>query len=37
VHRREHIVAGDPCCRYILQSRHARKPTKERRWPSSRT
>jgi predicted ArsR family transcriptional regulator len=37
VRRREHIVAGDPCCRYIVQSRHARKPAKERRWPTSRT
>ena len=37
VSRKEHIVAGDPCCRYIVQSRQARKPAKERRWQSSRT
>ena len=41
VSRQEHLVAGDPCCRYIVQSRNARKPAKKpakkRRWPSSRT
>jgi predicted ArsR family transcriptional regulator len=37
VSRQEHIVAGDPCCRYRVQSREARKPARERRWPSSRT
>jgi len=37
VSRQEHIVAGDPCCRYIVQSQQARKPAKERRWQSSRT
>jgi len=31
VSRQEHIVAGDPCCRYIVQSRQARKLAKERR------
>src|SRR3990170_3980058 len=25
VNRQEHIIAGDPCCRYIVQSRQARK------------
>jgi len=29
VSREEHIVAGDPCCRYIVQSRKARGPAKE--------
>ena len=37
VSRQEHIAAGDPCCRYIVQSQQARKPAKERRWQSSRT
>ena len=37
VSRQEHIVAGDPCCRYIVQSQQARKPAKERGWQSSRT
>ncbi len=26
VSREEHIVAGDPCCRYIVQSQQTRKP-----------
>lgn len=26
VSRQEHIVAGDPCCRYIVQSQQVRKP-----------
>ena len=30
VSRQEHIVAGDSCCRYIVQSQPARKPAKER-------
>lgn len=29
VSRQEHIVAGDLCCRYTVQSQQARKPTKE--------
>ncbi len=37
VGRQEHIVAGDSCCRYIVQSQPARKPAKERRCHSSRT
>lgn len=37
VTRQEHIVAGDPCCRYIVQSRPARKPAKEQSWQASRT
>lgn len=35
VSRQEHIVAGDHCCRYIVQSPQARKPAKGRKWPSS--
>ena len=31
VSRQEHIVAGDPSCRYIVQSQQGRKPAKERR------
>ena len=30
VSRQEHIVAGDRCCRYIVQSQQTRKPAKER-------
>jgi predicted ArsR family transcriptional regulator len=30
VGRQEHIVAGDPCCRYIVQSRQAFKPAKSK-------
>ena len=37
VSRQEHIVAGDPCCRYIVQSQQLRKPATERKWQSSRT
>lgn len=37
VSRQEHIAAGDPRCRYIVQSQQARKPAKERKWQSSRT
>lgn len=37
VSRQEHIVAGDRCCRYIVQSQQARKPAKERKLQSSRT
>jgi len=37
VSRQEHIVAGDRCCRYIVQYQQARKPAKEREWQSSRT
>ncbi|MDA2913934.1 transcriptional regulator [Acidobacteriia bacterium AH_259_A11_L15] len=31
VSRQEHIVAGDPCCRYIVQSQQTRKPVTARR------
>ena len=37
VSRQEHIVAGNPSCRYIVQSQQAGKPAKERKWQSSRT
>ena len=37
VNRQTHIVAGDPCCRYIVQAQQTRKPTKGRKWQSSRT
>jgi predicted ArsR family transcriptional regulator len=37
VNRQTHIVSGDPCCRYIVQARQTRKPTKERKWQSSGT
>ena len=37
VNRQEHIIAGDPCCRYIVQSRQACKPAKERKLQPSRT
>lgn len=30
VRREEHIVAGDPCCRYIVQSREALTPAKSK-------
>jgi predicted ArsR family transcriptional regulator len=37
VNRQTHIVAGGLCCRYIVQAQQARKPTKGRKWQSSRT
>ena len=37
VSRQEHIVAGDRCCRYIVQSQQTHKPPKERKWQSSKT
>jgi predicted ArsR family transcriptional regulator len=37
VNRQTHIVAGDPCCRYMVQAQQTRKPTKGRKWQSSRT
>src|SRR5260370_37146799 len=37
VSRQEHVISGDPCCRYIVQSGQARKTAKKQRWPSSRT
>jgi len=35
VNRQTHIVAGDPCCRYIVQAQQTRKPTKGRKWQAS--
>ncbi|MFQ5695019.1 MAG: helix-turn-helix transcriptional regulator [Terriglobia bacterium] len=37
VSRQHHIVAGDPCCRYLVQSQQMGKLAKGRRWQSSRT
>jgi predicted ArsR family transcriptional regulator len=37
VNRQEHIVDGDPCCRYIVQSLQARKPAKGRKLQPPRT
>ncbi|MFQ5663349.1 MAG: helix-turn-helix transcriptional regulator [Terriglobia bacterium] len=36
VSRREHIVAGDPCCRYLVHSRSRHHPPRRRKAHSSR-